>query len=168
MPKIHKYGTVSFRPSDWERVQIEERAAMSGLHKKDFIARSCIYSNICVVGSRDNIQRIVNAVEEMRNVMGELASSISAGSFPLSADAFQDMSMHYTALCLTLVEILNGAAYLFEKEVPSAALEVDKRERLSQFLETIGIDYNAGDKDAEWGRFGDGKNDREDTKDKNG
>ena len=58
----HKNQTIAFRPSDWQRALIEERAAMSGHHKKDFIARSCIYSNIVVVGSQVNIKRIILSV----------------------------------------------------------------------------------------------------------
>lgn len=52
MPGVHKNNTISFRPSEWERINIEERAALSGMAKKDFITRSCIYSNICVVGKK--------------------------------------------------------------------------------------------------------------------
>lgn len=40
MPGIHKNNTISFRPSEWERINIEERAALSGMTKKDFIAHS--------------------------------------------------------------------------------------------------------------------------------
>lgn len=74
MPGVHKNNTISFRPSEWERINIEERAALSGMAKKDFITRSCIYSNICVVGTKNNIQKIVDAVEEMKNVVNEIAS----------------------------------------------------------------------------------------------
>ena len=56
MPGIHKDSTMAFRPSAWQKAMIEQRAALSGLNKKDFIARSCIYSNIVVVGKRENIQ----------------------------------------------------------------------------------------------------------------
>ena len=76
MPGVHKDKTISFRPSSWERALIEERASMSGIPKKDFIARSCIYSNICVVGNKRNVQRIVDALEEVRNVMVEGAVAL--------------------------------------------------------------------------------------------
>ena len=42
MPGVHKNNTISFRPSEWERINIEERVALSGTAKKDFITRSCI------------------------------------------------------------------------------------------------------------------------------
>lgn len=46
MPGKHKEPTISFRASKWQKALIEERAGMSGHSKKDFIIRSCIYSNI--------------------------------------------------------------------------------------------------------------------------
>lgn len=52
MPGQHRDPTISFRATQWERAMIEERVRSSGLYKKDFIARSCIYSNIVVVGTK--------------------------------------------------------------------------------------------------------------------
>lgn len=66
MPGIHKDPTIAFRASKWARAIIEQRAELSGMYKKDFIARSCIYSNIIVIGKKENIQRIVNALHEMQ------------------------------------------------------------------------------------------------------
>lgn len=34
MPSVHKNNTISFRPSEWERINIEERAALSGMAKR--------------------------------------------------------------------------------------------------------------------------------------
>ena len=66
MPGKHKNPTISFRAGDWQKALIEERAALSGHSKRDFIARSCIYSNIVVVGKQENIKRIVDALQEMQ------------------------------------------------------------------------------------------------------
>ena len=81
MGREHKEPTISFRPSAWERAIIEQRATLSGMYKKDFIARSCVYSNIVVVGKKENIQRIVNALQEMQIVMKEIAGQIESGNF---------------------------------------------------------------------------------------
>ena len=54
MGREHKEPTISFRPSAWERAIIEQRATLSGMYKKDFIARSCVYSNIVVVGKKED------------------------------------------------------------------------------------------------------------------
>lgn len=137
MPGVHKNNTISFRPSEWERILIEERAALSGMNKKDFIARSCIYSNICVVGKKENIQKIIDALQEVKYTMQEISSSINTGDFPLSEDSFKEMSMHYYAICLIIVEILDGASYLFNKEKPNVGSTKEKEERLKQLLDSL-------------------------------
>lgn len=115
MPGKHKNPTIAFRPSDWQRTLIEERAALSGLTKKDFITRSCIYSNIVVVGNPINIKRIVDALREMQYIMKEIARQLQSGDFPLSGTAYQEMKKDYLAMAITVVDIVNGAAYMFDK-----------------------------------------------------
>ena len=137
MPGVHKDKTISFRPSSWERALIEERASMSGIPKKDFIAKSCIYSNICVVGNKKNVQRIVDALEEVRNVMVEISSRMTAGDFPLSGNDFDVMAMRYLALCSAIVEIADGASYLFGVAKSNRHSQEEKQERLRQLLESV-------------------------------
>ena len=119
MPSHHKgHPTIAFRPSEWARALIDQRAALSGLYKKDFITRSCVYSNIVIVGKEENIQRIVDAVQELRTVMIEIAGQIQSGDFILSDESYEELKQDYLALAITLVEILDGAAYLFDKTPP--------------------------------------------------
>lgn len=119
MPSHHKgHPTIAFRPSEWARALIDQRAALSGLYKKDFITRSCVYSNIVIVGKEENIQRIVDAVQELRTVMIEIAGQIQSGDFILSDESYAELKQDYLALAITLVEILDGAAYLFDKTPP--------------------------------------------------
>ena len=119
MPSHHKgHPTIAFRPSEWARALIDQRAALSGLYKKDFITRSCVYSNIVVVGKEENIQRIVDAVQELRTVMIDIARQIQSGDFILSDESYEELKQDYLAIAITLVEILDGAAYLFEKKPP--------------------------------------------------
>ena len=99
----------------WQRALIEERAALSGYHKKDFIARSCIYSNIVVVGKQENIKRIVDSLQEMQYVMREIVRQLQSGDFSLSEDAYKEMKEDYLAMAVTVVDIVNGAAYLFDQ-----------------------------------------------------
>ena len=115
MPGKHKNQTIAFRPSDWQRALIEERAAMSGHYKKDFITRSCIYSNIVVVGNQANIKRIVDALQEMQCTMKEIVMQLQSGDFSLSGDAYKEMKEDFLAMAITAVDIVNGAAYLFDK-----------------------------------------------------
>lgn len=55
MSNQHKHPTISFRISDAERKQIEARILASGMMKKDYFVRSCIYNRICVVGKKETI-----------------------------------------------------------------------------------------------------------------
>ena len=118
MPGKHKEPTIAFRPSAWERAIIEQRVSLSGMYKKDFIARSCIFSNIVVVGKRDNVQRIVDAIQEMQSVVNDLARQLQSGGFSLSDDSYEELKRDYLAFVITVVDIVNGAAYLFGKEPP--------------------------------------------------
>lgn len=83
MPGKHSEPTIAFRPTSWQKALIEERAKASGMFKKDFIARSCIYSNIVVVGKRERIQRLVDEVQEMQITMKEIVGQIQSGNFSL-------------------------------------------------------------------------------------
>lgn len=139
MPGIHKYKTLSFRPSDWEREMIEEKAALSGMAKKDYIAKSCIYANICVVGTEKNIQRIIDAVEEMSYTMKELSSGITTGEFPASKDAFKEMVEQYLITCNVIVDILDGASYLFGHKLDKDEMAKRRSERVEQLLHSLGV-----------------------------
>ena len=140
MPSHHKgHPTIAFRPSEWARALIDQRAALSGLYKKDFITRSCVYSNIVIVGKEENIQRIVDAVQELRTVMIEIAGQIQSGDFILSDESYEELKQDYLALAITLVDILDGAAYLFEKKPPEnrrnykAELELEQLRHALEF-----------------------------------
>ena len=63
MPSHHKgHPTIAFRPSEWARALIDQRAALSGLYKKDFITRSCVYSNIVIVGKEEAKRKTYSAL----------------------------------------------------------------------------------------------------------
>ena len=136
MPSKHKgHPTISFRPSEWARKLIERRAELSGMYEKDFITRSCIYSNIVVVGKKENIQHIVDEVREMQNVLTELTGLIQSGRFVLSDKGYSELKEDYLAFLLTMLDILDGAAYLFEKESPKrrnlkAELELEEYRKI--------------------------------------
>ena len=144
MPGIHKNKKVAFRPSKCARIMIEEKALLSGLTKKDFMTRSCINSKICVVGSMENIRYILDAIREMRYSLIETGERLSseklaegggnAGELPLSNDTLIEMSLRYAILCSIIVDILDGSAYLFDKEAPE---RVSASERLAHIEELI-------------------------------
>ena len=59
MPGTHKYPTISFRISDYERREIDAKVKASGMLKKDYFVRSCIYNRVCVVGKKETIYVLV-------------------------------------------------------------------------------------------------------------
>lgn len=143
MPGKHKNKTIAFRPSDWQRALIEERAAMSGHHKKDFIACSCIYSNIVVVGNQVNIKRIVDALQEMQYTMKEIVRQLQSGDFSLSEDTYNEMKKDYLAMVITVVDIVNGAAYLFDKTPDTDNQHWKADLELEQFRKVLDLENSA-------------------------
>lgn len=145
MPGKHKDSTIAFRPSAWAKALIEQRAGLSGMYKKDFITRSCIYSNIVVVGKKENIQRIVDSLQEMQTVMKEIARQIQSGDFPLSEESYQELKRDYLALAITVVDIVNGAAYLFSKETPAMRRNWKAELELEQYRQVLELDAERED-----------------------
>ena len=139
MPGKHKDTTIAFRPSAWARAIIEQRARLSGIYKKDFITRSCVYSNIVVVGKKENIQRIVDSLQEMQIVLREIAGQIQSGGFSLSTESYQALKDDYLSLVVTVVDIVDGAAYLFEKEPPSDQRNWKAELELEQYRNVLGL-----------------------------
>ena len=145
MPGKHKDQTLSFRTSTWARALIEQRAALSGIHKKDFITRSCVHSNIVVVGKKENIQIIVDALQEMQMVMKDIAGQIQSGGFSLSEKSYQELKEDYLALVITVLDIVDGAAYLFQKEPPSDRRSWKTELELEQFRHVLEQEEKSAD-----------------------
>lgn len=140
MPGKHKNSTIAFRPSTWAKAIIEQRAALSGMHKKDFITRCCIYSNIVVVGKKENIQRIVDSLQDMQIAMREIAGQMQSGSFSLADEDYQELRRDYLALVIAVVDILDGAAYLFDKEPPADRRNWKAEMELEQYRRVLEVE----------------------------
>lgn len=140
MPGKHKEPTIAFRPSAWARAIIEQRATLSGIYKKDFITRSCVYSNIVVVGKKENIQRIVESLQEMQMVMREIAGQVRSSDFSLSEESYQELKRDYLALVVTVADIVDGAAYLFDREPPANRRNWKAELELEQYRHVLELD----------------------------
>ena len=137
MPGKHKNETIAFRPSPWAKAIIEQRAALSGMYKKDFLTRSCVYSNIVVVGTKENIQRIVDSLQEMQDVMKNIANQINSGNIQLNSDSYEELKTDFLALAITVAEIANGAAYLFNKSPPDNPRDWKSELELEQYRNVL-------------------------------
>ena len=118
MSNQHKNPTISFRISDAERKQIEARILASGMMKKDYFVRSCIYNHICVVGKKETIYPLVQTVNELYLQLLEMqkaftASIFTPGTLP-SSEVIKELQTEYTNMLTAIIDLLNSAKYLQE------------------------------------------------------
>ena len=122
MSNQHKHPTISFRISDAERKQIESRILASGMMKKDYFVRSCIYNRICVVGKKETIYPLVQTINalylqllEMQKSFIECCEHQALNSLPKS-DEIRELQTDYNNLLTAIIDLLDGAKYLWEGE----------------------------------------------------
>ena len=76
MSKSHRNPTINFHIENWEREEIEAKIIASGLSKRDYFVRSCIYNRVCVVGKKELIYKLVQELQTMQMVVKEVAEQI--------------------------------------------------------------------------------------------
>ena len=121
MSGVHKYSTISFRVSPREREEIEARILASGLSKKDYFVRSCIYNQVCVVGKKEVIYQLVEEVKDMQTNIREVTEQFEQSELILSEEGMQDMKNDCLDMLKAILWMLDGARYLWEdkeKNVP--------------------------------------------------
>ena len=122
MSNQHKHPTISFRISDAERRQIEARILASGMMKKDYFVRSCIYNRICVVGKKETIYPLVQTVNalylqllDMQKAFIECCEPSALNNLPTS-DEIKELQTDYNNMLTVIINLLDGAKYLLEGE----------------------------------------------------
>ena len=122
MSNQHKHPTISFRISDSERKQIEARILASGMMKKDYFVRSCIYNRICVVGKKETIYPLVQTVNalylqllEMHKAFIECREQPTLNNLPTSEE-IKELQTDYNNMLTAIIDLLYGAKYLWEGE----------------------------------------------------
>ena len=123
MSNIHIYPTISFRISDRDRREIEARIKASGMLKKDYFTRSCIYNRICVVGKKETVCQLVKCVRQMQEDMHILADElyrdgrIKGKCSPVDGreyDELGELAFDYVAMLNAVIAVLDGAKYLWD------------------------------------------------------
>ena len=119
MSNQHKHPTISFRISDAERKQIEARILTSGMMKKDYFVRSCIYNRICVVGKKETIYPLVQTVNalylqllEIQKAFTNCCNQQNLSNLPTNDEIKE---LHIT-ICLQLSLICLMVLSIFGKE----------------------------------------------------
>lgn len=114
MSGTHKYPTISFRISPREREEIEAKIFVSGMKKKDYFVRSCIYNRVCVVGKKETVYQIVEKLQEMQKRMEELAVQIEAGKPETTVEEIRELREAYEDMLKAILWMLEGAKYLWQ------------------------------------------------------
>ena len=117
MSKSHKNPTISFHIADWEREEIEAKIIASGLSKRDYFARSCIYNRVCVVGNKELIYKLVQELQTMQTVIKEVAEQMENGNPLITQDGLTDMQVEFVNMLKAIVWMLDGAKYLWENDL---------------------------------------------------
>lgn len=122
MSNQHKHPTISFRISATERKQIETRILASGMMKKDYFVRSCIYNRICVVGKKETIYPLVQTVNalylqllEMQKTFTECREHQTLNNLPTSNE-IKELQTDYNNMLTAIIDLLDGAKYLWKGE----------------------------------------------------
>lgn len=114
MSGVHKNPTISFRVTETERRQIEAKIIASGMSKKDYFARSCIYNRVCVVGKKETVYRLVEELREMQTVIREVAEQLRQEETTLTNEGLQEMQADFLNMLSAILWMLDGARYLWE------------------------------------------------------
>ena len=118
MSNQHKHPTISFRISDAERKQIEARILASGMMKKDYFVRSCIYNHICVVGKKETIYPLVQTVNALYLQILDMQQAFTSSDRNIdtlpSSDDIKELHTEYTNMLTAIIDLLDGAKYLWE------------------------------------------------------
>ena len=117
MSGTHKYPTISFRISPREREEIEAKIFASGMKKKDYFVRSCIYNRVCVVGKKETVYQIVEKLQEMQSRMEELAEQIKDEKPEVTTEEIRELQTTYEDMLKAIIWMLDGAKYLWQGNI---------------------------------------------------
>ena len=114
MSGTHKYPTISFRISPRERQEIEAKIFASGMKKKDYFIRSCIYNRVCVVGKKETVYQIVEKLQDMEKHLTELAEDFTENKAEFTVQELEETKESYLDLIKAVLWMLDGAKYLWQ------------------------------------------------------
>lgn len=116
MSSKHKNPTISFRITDAERKQIEARILASGMMKKDYFIRSCIYNRICVVGKKETIYHLVQTVNALYLKLLDMQKTFTSSDQNIdtlpSSDEINELQIEFSNMLTAIIDLLDGAKYL--------------------------------------------------------
>ena len=114
MSGVHKYPTISFRISPRERDEIEAKIKSSGMQKKGYFVRSCIYNKVCVVGKKEVIYQLVEELQLMQYNIAEILKQFEEQEILLSDEGLEQMKNDCLDMLKAIIWMLDGAKYLWQ------------------------------------------------------
>ena len=118
MSNQHKNPTISFKITDAERKQLKARILASGMMKKNYFVRSCIYNRICVVGKKETIYPLVQTVNalylQLLEMQKAFTTTVDTSDTLPSSEAIKELQTEYTNMLTAIIDLLDGAKYLWE------------------------------------------------------
>ena len=114
MSGVHKYPTISFRISPREKDEIEAKIKASGMQKKDYFVRSCIYNKVCVVGKKEVIYQLVEELQLMQYNIAEILKQFEEQEISLSDEGLEQMKNDCLDMLKAIIWMLDGAKYLWQ------------------------------------------------------
>ena len=114
MSGTHKYPTISFRISPRERQEIEAKIFVSGMKKKDYFIRSCIYNRVGGGGKKETVYQIVDKLQDMEKHLTELAEDFTENKAEFTAQELEETKESYLDLLKAVLWMLDGAKYLWQ------------------------------------------------------
>ena len=114
MSGVHKYPTISFRISPREREEIEAKILASGLSKKDYFVRSCIYNRVCVVGKKELVYQLAEELKIMQTNIREVTEQFEKADVDLTPEGLEDMRNDCLDMLKAILWVLDGAKYLWQ------------------------------------------------------
>ena len=73
-------------------------------------------------------------------VIKEATEQIQSGNFSLSDESYRGLKEDYLAFAITMVDILNGAAYLFDKKLDSDSRHWKGKVELEEYRHVLKLD----------------------------
>ena len=88
--------------------------------KKDYFVRSCIYNRICVVGKKETIYPLVQTVNALYLQILDMQKAFTSSDRNIdtlpSSDDIKELHTEYTNMLTAIIDLLDGAKYLWEGE----------------------------------------------------
>ena len=107
MSNQHKNPTISFKITDAERKQIKARILASGMMKKNYFVRSCIYNRICVVGKKETIYPLVQTVNalylQLLEMQKAFTTTVDTSDTLPSSEAIKELQTEYTNMLTAII-----------------------------------------------------------------